>query len=313
MKILPQNNNVLISYCTFIYIVFIFFFVSHALFAYPLISSINKNDIVYQQFILRKKDSSSFKGNNDIVFFEYNNSLSQTTANIANTIQISLSTLITVNRYSTRYLSPKESQYVIIPNISGVFISLSPKSDVEFLINERLSSSLKKQRPITIRSNYSNLQTTFYFIPNVKLSKHEIALWKSKKLRSPVLKGYVSSGFGYRISPISGKRIFHKGVDIAYKSGSEIFTAQNGTIEKEGYDSVFGYYIIIRHDKTLTTLYGHMIDIVVKVGSFVYAGAMIGRMGSTGASTGAHVHFEIHENNKPVNPMKTIDFNQLTH
>ena len=117
------------------------------------------------------------------------------------------------------------------------------------------------------------------------------------------IQGRVSSNFGYRIHPISGVRRLHAGVDIAAPGGTPILAAESGTVIRVQYLSTgYGQNVIIAHGSNLVTLYGHMSSINVVAGQTVSRGQVIGGVGSTGASTGNHLHFEVRVNGSPVSP-----------
>ncbi|MBQ7757620.1 murein hydrolase activator EnvC family protein [Anaerotignum sp.] len=112
----------------------------------------------------------------------------------------------------------------------------------------------------------------------------------------------ISSEFGYRTSPISGKREFHNGLDIPGGYGTAIVAAEAGTVTYAGWMNGYGYTIIIDHGSGLTTLYGHNSSLVVKKGQKVSRGQQIAKCGSTGWSTGNHCHFTVSKNGSAVNP-----------
>ncbi len=123
--------------------------------------------------------------------------------------------------------------------------------------------------------------------------------------------GRFSSGFGIRKNPVTRKTDFHTGIDIAAAKGSDIFAAFPGIVEETGYDKTRGNYVVICHSQSLKTLYQHMSKITVKKGDLMIRGARIGTVGSTGLSTGPHLHFEIHINGKCVEPSYAIVLDQL--
>ena len=115
--------------------------------------------------------------------------------------------------------------------------------------------------------------------------------------------GRFSSPFGYRVHPISGKRKFHMGQDIAASTGTPIKAAGNGKVIYAGYRGGYGNCLIIDHGGGVATLYGHCSRLFVGNGAFVKTGQHIAAVGSTGYSTGPHLHWEVRINGKPVNPM----------
>lgn len=118
-------------------------------------------------------------------------------------------------------------------------------------------------------------------------------------------KGRLSSPFGYRISPFSRRREFHHGIDIANSTNTPIHAAGSGIVTFSGYQSAYGRVIIISHGFGYTSVYAHNRSNLVAVGDHVKKGDMIAKMGSTGRSTGPHLHFEIRINGDTVDP-KTI-------
>lgn len=117
--------------------------------------------------------------------------------------------------------------------------------------------------------------------------------------------GRLSSGYGWRVHPIKKVRKFHNGLDIANSSGTPIRAAAAGKVIKaaSGWNGGYGTSIKIDHGNGYVTHYAHLSSLSVKVGQTVSAGQVIGRMGSTGSSTGSHLHFEIYKNGKTVNPL----------
>lgn len=103
----------------------------------------------------------------------------------------------------------------------------------------------------------------------------------------------VTSYYGYRIHPVYGYYKFHAGVDIGASGGSSIWAASDGTVITSTYNSGYGNYVVIRHDDGNYTLYAHMSSRAVSVGQYVSRGQVIGYVGSTGVSTGYHIHYEV--------------------
>jgi murein DD-endopeptidase MepM/ murein hydrolase activator NlpD len=141
-------------------------------------------------------------------------------------------------------------------------------------------------------------------------------------LRTPVAAAHITSGYGMRIHPLLGYSKMHKGVDFGAPIGTPIFAAGNGTIEEIGFKNGFGRYILIRHNGTYDTAYGHMSRFASNLyrGSHVNQGQVIAYVGMSGRATGPHLHFEVHVNGKQVNPMsvnampagRTLDGKMLT-
>jgi len=122
----------------------------------------------------------------------------------------------------------------------------------------------------------------------------------------PIAKGWLSSYFGVRKDPFNGKPAMHKGVDFAGKENTAIIATASGVITWASKRYGYGQLIEINHGDGLKTRYGHNKILLVKVGDVVNKGQTIARMGSTGRSTGPHVHYEILRNNKQINPIKFV-------
>lgn len=119
--------------------------------------------------------------------------------------------------------------------------------------------------------------------------------------------GRISDDFGYRMHPISFTRQFHTGIDIAAKYNTDVVAAGSGKVIFTGYNGGYGKTVIIDHGSNITTLYGHANNILVRKGQQVDQGSLIAKVGSTGNSTGPHLHFEIRVNDVPVDPLKYLD------
>ena len=112
----------------------------------------------------------------------------------------------------------------------------------------------------------------------------------------------ITSGFGNRTAPVKGASTYHKGIDIGASAGADIIAAADGTVTAASYSSAAGNYVMIDHGNGLATLYGHCSKLLAKVGQTVEAGDIIALSGSTGRSTGPHLHFEVRVNGERTNP-----------
>lgn len=123
-------------------------------------------------------------------------------------------------------------------------------------------------------------------------------------MRTPIDGARLSSHYGKRRHPVLGYRKMHKGTDFAAPTGTPIYAAGSGTVVSAGRNGSFGNYVKIRHNGEYHTAYAHMHRIKVKKGQRVRQGQVIGSVGTTGRSTGPHLHYEVHRNGRQVNPMK---------
>jgi murein DD-endopeptidase MepM/ murein hydrolase activator NlpD len=139
----------------------------------------------------------------------------------------------------------------------------------------------------------------------VEYLEDQKSLLKSTPSIWPV-KGWLTSTFGYRSSPFTGRRELHKGLDIATRSGTPIIAPADGLVVFAGREGGFGNMIIVDHGYGITTRFGHCSSLEAKLGQKIKRGDVIARIGSTGRSTGPHVHYEVAVNGVSVNPSRYI-------
>lgn len=130
--------------------------------------------------------------------------------------------------------------------------------------------------------------------------------WKpvENELKWPISGGYtITSGFGMRVDPVYGGESYHSGIDIAVPLGTPVKAAADGEVVYAGWNDGYGLVVFIWHNNSLETRYAHLSKIAVNKGQIVRAGDVIGYVGSTGKSTGPHLHFEVRNGGKAVNPL----------
>jgi len=139
---------------------------------------------------------------------------------------------------------------------------------------------------------------------NEQIINKEITL--PKKISLPV-KGVITSQFGLRLDPIDGKRRHHNGIDIAVPEGTPVRPVLSGKVIYSGYSKGYGNCVIVEHEDGIQTLYAHNSKNLVKVGDIVTPETFIALSGSTGRTTGPHLHFEIRKDGRAMNPLAFIN------
>ncbi|PLV59139.1 peptidoglycan DD-metalloendopeptidase family protein [Thermotoga sp. KOL6] len=194
----------------------------------------------------------------------------------------------------------KVGQIIIIPQPPGYMYTVQ-KGDNLDIIAKRFFTT-----PVLIKE--ANHLTSDIIYVGQKLFIPESAIGKAfndeKFFIWPVY-GTISSGYGWRIHPITGKYSFHSGIDIAAPTGTPIFAAESGIVEFAGVNGGYGLMVKIK-SSSYEHVYGHLSQIDVYEGQYVKKGQLIGRVGSTGLSTGPHLHFEIRVREKAVNPLNYL-------
>ena len=144
-----------------------------------------------------------------------------------------------------------------------------------------------------------NKTELYKFFENQKMLLASIpSIWPAK--------GWLSSRFGYRISPFTGKKEFHKGLDIATRSGNPVIAPADGVVSRIVRNHGYGNLLSLKHGYGLMTRYAHLQKILVKKGQYVKRGETIALVGNSGRSTGPHLHYEVHLNKVAVNPLRYI-------
>ena len=144
-------------------------------------------------------------------------------------------------------------------------------------------------------------------IGKTDVTKSSIMPESTGEMMSPLDSGYISSGFGTRRDPINGSQRFHEGIDIAAPIGTQIHAVDNGKVVFAGKQGGYGNTVIIEHSNGVRTRYAHAESLSVSVGDVVEAGQVVGKVGSTGRSTGPHLHFEvIGKDGQHLNPGKFL-------
>jgi hypothetical protein len=185
----------------------------------------------------------------------------------------------------------------------------SARKSVSDAANDNLNAALiiaemDREKPLHLRVSdlQDNLRglTTYIASKNKKLNfLPSIMPVKSSEL-------WITSNFGWRRSPFTGMRELHNGLDISGKRGAPIVATADGIVESAEFDRYLGNLVTIRHEGRFRTSYGHMLNIAVKPGQKVSRGQKLGLMGSTGLSTGYHVHYIVNDNGRDVNPYDYI-------
>jgi len=159
-----------------------------------------------------------------------------------------------------------------------------------------LTRSIQKMQDESRKRLSSYTEITLYITDRHNSARATPSIWPAE--------GRITSPFGYRIAPMETASDYHTGVDIANEAGTPIHATADGVVRHSGWANGYGMCAVIDHGFGYSTLYGHMREILAKEGAVVKRGQVIGRMGSTGSSTGNHVHYEVWTGGVPHDPMK---------
>ncbi|GHV78930.1 hypothetical protein AGMMS49944_07210 [Spirochaetia bacterium] len=199
----------------------------------------------------------------------------------------------------------REGEMIRIPNMDGIPYTVK-RGDTLSKISTAMGA------PVDAILDANDLESDTLsagqslFIPGAKMAKEDLKLALGELFIYPI-RGRLTSPYGWRNDPISGVRRYHAALDLAAPLGTTIKAAMDGRVATVGYSGNYGNYIIISHSRGFQTLYGHLSAFSVKQGAYVYQGGKIGAVGSTGYSTGPHLHFAVYKNGKAVNPLEYLN------
>ena len=239
-----------------------------------------------------------------VKYEEYTIGEGENLTTISRKIGVNLDTLVSVNKI-TNANKLKPGQKIIIPNINGLLYTIKQNENIEEVAS-KYDIQLNRILAFNKIDEISDIEIgDDIFLPGAKYTLDERIEKFGQMFSLPVTVTRISSLFGYRVHPITKVRTKHMGVDIPGSLDTPIYASRSGKVIFAGYSGGYGNLVIVRHDKGYTTYYGHLNKITTKIGANVGVGVMIGRMGSTGNSTGSHLHFEVRRNGEALNP---IDF-----
>jgi murein DD-endopeptidase MepM/ murein hydrolase activator NlpD len=249
-------------------------------------------------------EPAAFSAPEPLYYTAYRIEEGDTIGEIASRFGLAQDTILTFNSIKNSRLL-QIGKYLKIPNQDGILYTTKEADSVE-TIAERYEIEASAIRFVNGAKVESDEAGTNLFLPEARLSRVDLQEINGDLFIWPV-RGYVSSTYGYRISPFTGARQFHSGLDIAAPHGSPVKAAMAGRVSVTGYDVNTGNYIVISHHSGYRTLYGHLDVIRVVAGEYVKTGQRIGDVGSTGLSTGSHTHFTVFKNGVTVNPRALIN------
>jgi hypothetical protein len=269
---------------------------------YPRIKSLSNSDVIFRQLQedIKRYHKSQSLGEEPPPLVLYSYTLTQADKasgvydflSLAARLTLSHESVATLNRLD-KTMSPIEGRLLLFPSVPGIFVWERPKGALESLMSWRDKKTALK---IIVDTE------TAYFFPGERFHPVESAFFQSRLFTFPLDTQVVTSRYGTRVSPISGRIHFHTGLDLAAPMGSKVYAARAGKVTRKGYNEVLGNHIVLSHSGGLETVYGHLNSMEVELNQTVESGNIIGRVGNTGASTGPHLHFEVREGGSFRNP-----------
>lgn len=270
---------------------------------FPRINELSSRDPVFLQYsddvstarIALAKKSSADKIGFFIQIYSYSVKKDESLIQIAARCAIPYDAIASLNRIASMQES-LSGKTLLLPTIPGLYLNDISENPLETLLLSSFDPNDESIISFTIPNR------TIHFIPDAVFNGTVRAFFLTPTFRFPLPQSRITSSFGMRKNPITGNLIFHKGIDLAAPRGTPVFSCADGKVSDLGNDPVYGKFIMIRHTGNKESLYGHLESIKIELHQQIKSGIIIGTVGSTGQSTGPHLHFEIHENGVPKNP-----------
>ena len=227
-----------------------------------------------------------------------------TVAQIAKDYGLTTDTIISVNDI-TSARSLRIGSFLKIPSMSGVIYTV--KKDGETLETICKKNNIETEKSVAANNVEAGekLKTgKTLFLAGAKMDRAKLLEINGDLFKKPIHSAYyISSRYGWRVSPFdSSRRTYHGGIDMACPKGTSIYPTSEGEVITAGWSNIYGNYVVIKHHSGYKSLYGHMSKILCAKGNYVNTNTVIGKVGSTGQSTGPHLHFTISKNDKAINP-----------
>lgn len=244
-------------------------------------------------------EPESFSKPRLLLYDAYTVQKGDTIGDLAAAFGLNPDTLISANNIkNTRLL--QIGQTLKIPNQDGIFYTVE-KGDTLETIAEKYKTESQAIRIVNELFSDAVNPGAALFVPGGLLDRVNLQEINGDLFIWPI-PGYITSPYGYRRSPFTGVLQFHSGLDLGSPQGTPVKAAMSGRVSAVGMDNVLGNYVVITHHSGYRTLYAHLSVIRVKNGAYVGTGERIGDVGSTGLSTGPHLHFTVYKNGVTVNP-----------
>lgn len=251
-------------------------------------------DLAYQAL-------ASGKPPGDLTLFQYKIKEGDSLFSLASRFNVPYETLATLNGLGTTAL-PRD-RFLLIPTQPGLFLALDRPSELD-----RLMAAWRTDRSQAVSLTVPRPQgpETVLFFPGGRFHPLERAFFLGLLFRYPLPAGRLTSSFGLRSNPFTGHPTFHAGIDLGAPEGTEVFAARDGTVTAAGFDRILGNFVKIDHGDGYETVYGHLSALMASLHQTLRSGMILGRVGSTGMSTGPHLHFEIRRQGHPADPVPLL-------
>ena len=274
---------------------------------YPEIQLLSAQDPLFKQqqdlVDLAYQAQAAGESPGDLTLFQYRTRADDSLFTLAGRFNLPSETLATLNGLQMA-TSVIPGQLLLVPTQPGLFLALDHPSELDRLIEARTASEANNQVRLTVQRS-QGVETVAFF-PGMRFQPLERAFFLGILFRFPLPSARLTSSFGMRSNPFTGHPTFHAGIDLAAPLGTEVYAARDGQVVATGIDTVLGNFVRLDHGDGYETVYGHLSVVLISLHQQVRSGTILGRVGSTGMSTGPHLHFEIRRQGHPRDPVPLL-------
>lgn len=240
----------------------------------------------------------------DLSLFQYRVQTEDSLFTLASRFNLPYETLATLNGLRMA-ASVRPGMTLLIPTQPGLFLALDHPTELDRLMDGwRSGATASHEIHLSIRRAAGPESVIFF--PGERFHPLERAFFLGILFRFPLPAARLTSSFGIRSNPFTGHPTFHAGIDLAAPIGTEVYAARDGRVVATGMDRVLGNFVRLDHGDGYETVYGHLSKVLISLHQDVRSGTILGRVGSTGMSTGPHLHFEIRRQGHPEDPVPLL-------
>ncbi len=276
---------------------------------YPHINRLTPDDVLFAQ--LEESVSEYYRASYQeeeipaLQIFQYTMVESRSLFSLAAQCNLTYESIASLNRIENAVTLDAGTK-ILLPNMPGLFVPFEAKNELEQLLHKALEREDYVSYPIVV--TFQERKVPYHFIPGGRFTPDELSYFLGIFFHNPLPRGEgaISSLYGPRRNPFTGELQFHYGVDLATDIGIDVYATRYGKVIQKGYDERYGHYVLLEHSGGYKSFYGHLNYITVELNQTVKSGSIIGTVGSTGISTGPHLHFEIWQNDSAVDPLPLL-------
>lgn len=238
----------------------------------------------------------------DLALFRYRVKTDDNLFSLASRFNLPYETLATLNGLGNPS-TLRAGMSLLVPTQPGLFLALDHPSELDRLM-EAWRKGTEGALQLSVRRT-TGAETVLFF-SGARFHPLERAFFLGILFRFPLPSGRLTSSFGMRSNPFTGHPTFHAGIDLGAPTGTDVYAARDGRVSATGYDQTLGNFVRLDHGDGYETVYGHLSKVLISLHERVQSGMLLGRVGSTGKSTGPHLHFEIRRQGHAEDPVPLL-------